>query len=72
MVAHSKRKGVDWIVANDVSGPVGQSVMGGDANTVHIVRGRGVETLPEMAKADVARALIARVAETLEERGDDA
>ncbi|HKT76801.1 MAG TPA: bifunctional phosphopantothenoylcysteine decarboxylase/phosphopantothenate--cysteine ligase CoaBC, partial [Sphingobium sp.] len=31
------RKGADWIVANDVSGPPGSSVMGGDSNSVHII-----------------------------------
>lgn len=64
-----KRKGVDWIVANDVSGPVGASVMGGDNNQVYIVSNEGVETLDEMPKQDVARLLIERVAEAL--AGDD-
>ena len=57
-----KRKGVDWIVANDVSG----DVMGGANNRVHIVTKRGVENLQNMPKEDVARELIARVAEELE------
>jgi phosphopantothenoylcysteine decarboxylase/phosphopantothenate--cysteine ligase len=52
-----KRKGADWIVANDVSG----DVMGGAANTVHIVSGDEVESLPEMPKEDVARALVERI-----------
>jgi phosphopantothenoylcysteine decarboxylase/phosphopantothenate--cysteine ligase len=55
------RKGADWIVANDVSGGTGKSVMGGEANTVHIVTGKGVEHLPEMPKEDVAAALIERI-----------
>ena len=58
-----KRKGVDWIVANDVSG----DVMGGEANAVHIVTEGGVDSLPEMPKEDVARALIARIADALAE-----
>ncbi len=62
-----KRKGVDWIVANDVSG----DVMGGDNNRVNIVSETGVETLEEMPKADVARALIERVAEALADKVDD-
>ena len=68
-----KRKGADWIVANDVSGPKGKSVMGGDRNTVHIVTSKGTEALPEMPKDDVARALVARIAEALdaEEERDD-
>ena len=60
-----KRKGVDWIVANDVSGPVGTGVMGGNDNQVYIVTSEGVETLEEMPKQDVARALVERIAEAL-------
>lgn len=60
-----KRKGADWIVANDVSGPVGESVMGGSANTVHIVTAKGVESLPKMPKEDVARALVEKIADAL-------
>jgi phosphopantothenoylcysteine decarboxylase/phosphopantothenate--cysteine ligase len=56
-----KRKGADWIVANDVSG----DVMGGNANAVHIVTGEGVESLPEMPKDDVAAALVERIADAL-------
>ena len=58
-----KRKGCDWIVANDVTTETG--VMGGDINTVHLVTGRGVESWPPQSKEDVARALIARVAAEL-------
>lgn len=60
-----KRKGADWIVANNVAGREGDSVMGGDLNQVHIVTGSGVESLPEMAKHDVARELILRAADAL-------
>ena len=56
-----KRKGADWIVANDVSG----DVMGGSRNLVHIVTAKGIETLPEMPKDDVARALVERIADAL-------
>ncbi|OQW48150.1 MAG: bifunctional phosphopantothenoylcysteine decarboxylase/phosphopantothenate synthase [Proteobacteria bacterium SG_bin6] len=55
------RKGADWIVANDVSG----TVMGGEANAVHLVRADGVESWPEAPKAEVARLLAARIAEAL-------
>jgi phosphopantothenoylcysteine decarboxylase/phosphopantothenate--cysteine ligase len=55
------RKTVDWIVANDVSG----DVMGGDANTVHIVREDDVISLPKMPKDEVARALVERIADAL-------
>jgi phosphopantothenoylcysteine decarboxylase / phosphopantothenate---cysteine ligase len=57
------RKGCDWIVANDVSGPIGKSVMGGDGNTVHVVTAAGVESWARMAKGDVAEKLAARVLE---------
>ena len=59
-----KRKGVDWIIANDVSG----DVMGGAANAVHIITGDGVESLPEMPKEDVARILVERMADALAAR----
>ncbi|MBC8793709.1 MAG: bifunctional phosphopantothenoylcysteine decarboxylase/phosphopantothenate--cysteine ligase CoaBC [Tagaea sp. CACIAM 22H2] len=54
------RKGCDWIVANDVS--LGTNVFGGDANTVHIVDGAGVESWERQSKDDVARRLAARIA----------
>ena len=60
-VAKRARKGCDWIVANDVSG----DVFGGDANTVHLVTADGVEDWPRAAKDDVARRLVARMAEAL-------
>jgi phosphopantothenoylcysteine decarboxylase/phosphopantothenate--cysteine ligase len=54
------RKGCDWIVANDVSPESG--VMGGDSNTVHLVTASGVESWPPLAKDDVARRLVERIA----------
>ncbi|WP_230279701.1 bifunctional phosphopantothenoylcysteine decarboxylase/phosphopantothenate--cysteine ligase CoaBC [Croceicoccus sp. Ery15] len=66
VVSHAQakrlRKGADWIVANDVSGPPGSSVMGGDSNTVHLVTGDGVEDWPAMPKDKVAAALVERIA----------
>ena len=63
--AKLKRKGCDWIVANDVSPATG--VMGGDRNTVHLVRRNGVEVAvdswPVMTKDQVAVELIAHVVE---------
>ncbi len=56
-----KRKGADWIVANDVSG----DVMGGELNRVTIISGNGVETLDEMPKPAVAMALAERIAASL-------
>ena len=61
-----KRKGADWIIANNVAGAEGESVMGGDLNQVHIVTSAGVQSLPEMPKEDVARELVRRAAEALE------
>ena len=51
------KKDCDWMVANDVSG----DVMGGAANTVHIVTKDGVESWVRMAKEAVAQRLAARV-----------
>jgi len=51
------RKGADWIVANDVSG----DVMGGDANTVHIVSATGVESWERLPKNAVARRIAERI-----------
>ena len=59
--AKRKRKGCDWIVANDVSG----DVMGGDSNRISIVSGDRVETLEEMPKSAVAMALVERIAASL-------
>lgn len=60
-VAKRQAKGADWIVANDVSG----DVMGGHRNRVHLVTAGGVEDWPEASKDEVARRLIARVADAL-------
>ena len=61
-----KRKGADWIIANDVSTRRGKSVMGGRTNTVHIVTKDGVEDLPEMPKEAVAAAIVDRIADALQ------
>jgi len=61
--AKLKRKGCDWIVANDVSRSTG--IMGGDRNTVHLVTADGVESWPSQSKNEVARALVARIATAL-------
>ena len=60
-IAKREAKQADWIVANDVSG----DVMGGQRNQVHLVTADSVEDWPEAAKDEVARRLIARVAEAL-------
>ncbi len=59
------KKGCDWIVANDVS--PGTGIMGGDANTIHLISAAGVESWPPQSKDDVARALIERIATALED-----
>ena len=59
--AKRARKGVDWIVANDVSG----DVMGGAANTVHLLTADGVEDWPRLPKNEVAARLAQRIAEAL-------
>lgn len=62
--AKLKRKGCDWIVANDVSPSTG--VMGGDRNTVHLLTRDDdditVDSWPIMTKEEVASELIAQVA----------
>jgi phosphopantothenoylcysteine decarboxylase/phosphopantothenate--cysteine ligase len=60
------RKHCDWIVANDVSAASG--VMGGDRNTVHLVRAGATESWPELDKAEVGRRLVTRIAEILKGR----
>jgi len=67
VVAHAraklKRKGCDWIVANDVSPETG--IMGGNENAVTLITGDETEDWPRMSKDDVARKLAARIAEVL-------
>ena len=60
-VAKRRAKGANWIVANDVSG----DVMGGHRNRVHLITEQGVEDWPEASKDEVARQLIAQIADTL-------
>ena len=59
--AKRTRKGADWIVANDVSG----DVMGGDANTVHLVTAGRTESWERLSKQDVARRLAQRISDAL-------
>jgi len=58
-----KRKGCDWILANDVSAESG--VMGGDLNSIHLVSADGVESWPTQTKDEVAHMLIERIATTI-------
>jgi phosphopantothenoylcysteine decarboxylase / phosphopantothenate---cysteine ligase len=58
--AKLSRKGCDWIVANDVSA----DVFGAEANAVTLIRADGsMEALDRRSKAEIARALAARIAE---------
>ncbi len=59
--AKLKRKGCDWIIANDVSG----DVMGGDANAVHLVTADRVESWARLAKDEVAARLAERMMQRL-------
>jgi phosphopantothenoylcysteine decarboxylase/phosphopantothenate--cysteine ligase len=60
--AKRERKGADWIVANDVSG----DVMGGSHNHVHLVTASGAEDWDSAPKEEVARRLVARIAQELD------
>ncbi|MDE1132450.1 MAG: bifunctional phosphopantothenoylcysteine decarboxylase/phosphopantothenate--cysteine ligase CoaBC [Ascidiaceihabitans sp.] len=61
--AKLKRKGCDWIVANDVSPETG--IMGGSENDVAIISQAGVEEWPRMSKDMVSRKLAQRIAEAI-------
>ncbi|HEY1878543.1 MAG TPA: bifunctional phosphopantothenoylcysteine decarboxylase/phosphopantothenate--cysteine ligase CoaBC [Caulobacteraceae bacterium] len=60
--AKLKRKGCDWIVANDVSEA---AIMGGDENEVLIIDGKGAERWARASKAEVAQRLAERIAAAL-------
>jgi phosphopantothenoylcysteine decarboxylase/phosphopantothenate--cysteine ligase len=59
-------KGCDWILANDVSPQSG--VMGGDRNTIILVRASGVEAWPPQTKDEVAAMLVTCIADAF--KGD--
>jgi phosphopantothenoylcysteine decarboxylase/phosphopantothenate--cysteine ligase len=60
--AKLKKKGCDWIVANDVSA---DGIMGGDENEVLLLSAKGTDCWPRASKAEVARRLAERIAEAL-------
>jgi phosphopantothenoylcysteine decarboxylase/phosphopantothenate--cysteine ligase len=60
-----KRKGCDWIVANDVSA---DGIMGGDENEVLLVYPQGTDHWPRAAKAEIARRLAERIAQDIAEK----
>jgi phosphopantothenoylcysteine decarboxylase/phosphopantothenate--cysteine ligase len=61
--AKRKRKGCDWIVANDVSPETG--IMGGAENDVTLITADGSEDWPRMGKSQVAQKLAAAIADAL-------
>ncbi len=61
--AKLKRKGCDWILANDVRPETG--IMGGAVNEVHLVTSQGAEAWPRMAKTELAHRLAERIAAAL-------
>jgi phosphopantothenoylcysteine decarboxylase/phosphopantothenate--cysteine ligase len=58
-----REKKLDLVIANDVSDP--GSVFGSDTDRVTFVSADGVEALPLLAKTEVARRLVAKLAERL-------
>lgn len=61
--AKLKRKGCDWILANDVSPATG--IMGGSENAVTLITAKGAEDWPRMSKDQVANRLAAAIAGAL-------
>ena len=61
--AKRKRKGCDWIVANDVSPETG--IMGGAENDVTLITADDAENWPRMSKDAVAQKLAEKIAGTL-------
>ena len=61
--AKRRRKGCDWIVANDVSAASG--TFGGDHNSVFLLTEAGEEAWPRATKEAVAERLAARIADHL-------
>lgn len=61
--AKRRRKGCDWIVANDVRPETG--IMGGSDNAVVLITGEGTEDWPRMGKDQVAQRLALRLADAL-------
>ncbi|HEX3700119.1 MAG TPA: bifunctional phosphopantothenoylcysteine decarboxylase/phosphopantothenate--cysteine ligase CoaBC [Phenylobacterium sp.] len=60
--AKLRKKGCDWIVANDVSVA---GTIGGEQNAVAIVTAQGIERWERAPKAEVARRLALKIAEAL-------
>ena len=63
-VAKRRRKGCDWMLANDVS--TGTTTFGGEDNAVHLITPEGVEAWERMSKSALAERLAERIAGVLE------
>ncbi len=61
--AKRKRKGCDWIVANDVSPATG--IMGGSENAVILISDQGADEWPRVGKDAVAKRLAENIADAL-------
>ncbi len=58
-----KKKGCDWIVANDVSAE--GNVFGNDDTSIHIITKESVESFEKVTKGEAARHVLLKAAETL-------
>jgi phosphopantothenoylcysteine decarboxylase/phosphopantothenate--cysteine ligase len=58
--AKLRRKGCDWIIANNVGGT---GIMGGEKNQVTLITPDGAEAWPWMDKSALAQKLAAKIAE---------
>lgn len=59
--AKRRRKGCDWILANNVA--PGTGTFGGSSNTIHLITAETVEDWPTMSKEAVATRLAERIAD---------
>ena len=66
--AKRQRKGCDWIVANDVSG----DVMGGDENSILLIKGEVAQPWPRLDKVELARRLADDIADHFANLGPSA
>jgi len=62
-IAKLKSKGLDFIVANDIT--VADSGFGADTNKVSIIDAKGVDDLPLLPKYEVATQILNRVGKLL-------
>ncbi|GAA6211853.1 bifunctional phosphopantothenoylcysteine decarboxylase/phosphopantothenate--cysteine ligase CoaBC [Hyphomicrobiales bacterium 4NK60-0047b] len=58
-----KKKGCDWIVANDVSAE--GNVFGNDETSIHIITKESVESFEKVTKSEAARHVLLKAAETI-------